>query len=86
MRNFHRDMEQAKADKLARRNRGESIGNYGMRPLTRREGAEVDGADAIEIGIAAIVERVTAWRVAFANELRWIVLEINDPTICNVPF
>jgi len=42
MSTFHRRMLEAKRAKADRRNRGESIGNHGMRPLTRAEQAALD--------------------------------------------
>lgn len=84
---FHRQMCEAKSVRRAELNRGVSIGDHGMRPLTKAERAAVDSCDEIEIGIAQIVGRLTAWRAAFANDLLWSVREINDPTIYDfVPF
>jgi len=42
MSTFHRRMLEAKRAKADRRNRGESIGNHGIRPLTRAEQAALD--------------------------------------------
>ena len=42
MSTFHARMLEAKAAKITRRNRGESIGNHGIRPLTKAERAAID--------------------------------------------
>jgi hypothetical protein len=46
MRNIVRSLEDARASARSRRNRGESIGSYRMRPLTKAERAELDEASA----------------------------------------
>jgi len=86
MSSFHARMLVAKRTKLARRNRGESVGNHGLRPLTKAERRETDptGHDR------AVLEMRLAWRNARSaalSEYRWRILEIQEPGgILQIPF
>jgi hypothetical protein len=59
MSTFHARMLEAKAAKMTRRNRGESIGNHGIRPLTKAEPAEIDP------------EPGSWWRLVAETRLAW---------------
>ena len=85
-------MNEARAAKRARRNRGEATGNHGMRPLTRYEQDAVDemrfeGVDDLERGMFELVHGV-AWRLQCeAEKLRMYLLENEEPDgLLEIPF
>jgi hypothetical protein len=86
---FAARMREAKLAKKGRRDRGASIGDH-RGQLKPRTGADLyRGYDEMEISIAALVDRsVAAPWCGFANDLEWIVRELNDPTILEeeIPF
>ena len=57
MRNFAKDMAEARSAARDRRNRGQQSGNHGMRALTKRELAETDPT-----GFDLIQAKIDAWR------------------------
>jgi len=86
MSSFHARMLAAKRAKRERRSRGESVGNHGLRPLTKAERRETD-----PMGHArAVLEMRLAWRNAKSaalSEYRWSILEIEEPGgILQIPF
>jgi hypothetical protein len=77
-------MNEARAAKRARRNRGEAQGNHGIRPLTKTEQAAVDemrfdGMDELERGIFEIVQGVAFRNASEKEKLRIYLLENDEP-------
>lgn len=86
MSTFAARMLEAKQVKMDRRNRGESIGNHGIRPLTKRERAEAYPLDDLEFGIVRIVQAIADVQRGFAEDIGLIVLSMNDPRYDEIPF
>ena len=86
MSSFHARMLAAKLAKRERRNRGESVGNHGLRPLTKAERRETDPTGHAR----AVLEMRLAWRNARSaalSEFRFRMLEIQEPGgILQIPF
>jgi hypothetical protein len=77
-------MNEARAAKRERRNRGEAVGNHGVRPLAKTERAAVDemrfeGMDALERGIFEIVQGVAFRNASEKEKLRICLLENEEP-------
>jgi hypothetical protein len=79
-------MLEAKRAKQARRNRGESVGNHGLRPLTKAEQREGEPQGHAR----AVLEIKLGWRHAKSaalSEFRFRMLEIQEPGgILEIPF
>ena len=77
---------EAKHAKQERRNRGESMGNHGLRPLTKAEQRECEPQGHVR----AVLEIKLGWRHAKSaalSEFRWRILEIQEPGgILEIPF
>jgi hypothetical protein len=86
---FANRMIEGRRNKQERRNRGEAVGNHGMRPLTAAERREIDPvyADELEAGITAIV-LTSAHRCAQERaDLQICLLENTEPGgILEIPF
>jgi hypothetical protein len=86
---FANRMIEARRNKQERRNRGEAVGNHGMRPLTAAERREVDPvyADELEAGIAAIVLTLAHRCAQERADLQICLLENTEPGgILEIPF
>ena len=86
MSNFHARMLEAKAAKMDRRNRGESIGNHGTRSLTMAERAEIDPEPGSWWRLLA--ETRQSWRFAKTGaieQFRYVTHEIRGD-ILEIPF
>lgn len=70
-------MLEAKRLKQEARNRGESVGDFRGTVKPRRP----DELGELELDIARAVLADFGWRERWLEDLRWAVLEINDPTI-----
>ena len=86
MSTFANRMIEARRNRQERRNRGESVGNHGLRPLTKAEQRECD-----PVGHArAVLEIKLSWRHAKSaalSEYRWRILEVQEPGgILEIPF
>ena len=89
MSTFANDMLKARRNMQERRNRGESVGNYGMRPLTAAERRETDPvyAGELEAGIAAMVRSLVFRIEQDRADLQWCLLENAEPDgILEIPF
>jgi hypothetical protein len=80
---FATRMLEAKRAKATARNRGQSIGDHRgtMKP---RELEFVD--NELELQFARIAHSLACIHRDFASDLHWIVLEMNDATIGEIPF
>jgi len=82
-------MNEARRILRERRNRGESVGNYGIRPLTAVERRQIDPiyADELEAGIAAIVLTLADRCAQERADLEFYLLENTEPDgILEIPF
>ena len=89
MSTFANRMIEARRNKQERRNRGEAMGNHGMRPLTAAERREIDPvyADELEAGIAAIVLTLAHRCAQERADLEFYLLENTEPGgILEIPF
>jgi len=88
MQAFAARMREARVNKQERRNRGATCGNHrgGLRPRTTAD--VYRGYDAMELGIAALVQSTMRDPLhGFSEDLDAIVRELNDPTIDEeIPF
>jgi hypothetical protein len=73
-------MLEARRLKLEARNRGLSGGDFRGTVAPRRP----DDLDAIELAVARVVSAAFDWQEAFANDLSWIVRELNDDTLADL--
>ncbi len=87
MSTFYARMAAAKRAKQEARNRGESSGNYGMRPLTQAERDEVENrpapVDWLEFAFMRIALGLAHDRAEEKARLDWLLLENQDPTIAD---
>jgi hypothetical protein len=86
---FANDMLEARRHMQERRNRGESVGNHGMRPLTAAERREIDPvyAGELEAGIAAMVRSLVFRIEQKRADLQWCLLENAEPGgVLEIPF
>jgi hypothetical protein len=86
MSTFHARMPEAKAAKMTRRNRGQFIGNYGIRPLTKAERAEIDPEPGSWWRLVA--ETRQSWRFAKTGaieQFRYATHEIRGDSL-EIPF
>ena len=86
---FANRMIEARRNMQERRNRGEAVGNHGMRPLTAAERSEIDPvyADELEEGIAAIVLTLAHRCAQERADLEFYLLENAEPDgILEIPF
>ena len=89
MSTFANRMIEARRNKQERRNRGETVGNHGMRPLTAVERRQIDPvyADELEAGIAAIVLTLADRCAQERADLEFYLLENTEPDgILEIPF
>jgi hypothetical protein len=89
MSTFASRMIEARRNKQERRNRGEAVGNHGMRPLTAAERREIDPIypDELEAGIAAIVLTMAHRCAQERADLEMCLLENSEPSgILEIPF
>ena len=77
--NFVERMEEAKRVKRELRNRGISQGSF--RGSIAARPVEQEPEDELEREFARIARAIADVKKWFANDLHWIVLEINDPSI-----
>jgi hypothetical protein len=86
MSTFAARMLEAKRAKQERRKRGESVGNHGLRPLTKAEKRECEPQGHAR----AVLEIKLCWRHAKSaalSEFRFRILEIQEPGgILEIPF
>jgi hypothetical protein len=80
---FAARMLEAKRAKAAARNRGQSIGDH-RGTVKAREPDFVD--NELELQFARIAHSLACIQRDFASDLHWIVLEMNDATIGEIPF
>lgn len=86
-RDFVKEMEAAKRNKLDRRNRGVSTGDF--RGTVRPRPLDEEPEWWLEREFAKIARSLAYVPKGLASELVWIVAEINDPSILDpdsVPF
>ena len=79
----------ARQAKLERRNRGESVGNYGLRPLTAAELRDRDAGryiDELEANIAAMVRGLCCRIEQEAADLDWHLRDAAGNTFNEIPF
>jgi hypothetical protein len=89
MSTFANRMIEARRILRERRNRGEAVGNHGVRPLTAAERREIDPvyADEVEAGIAAIVLTLAHRCAQERADLEMCLLENTEPGgILEIPF
>jgi hypothetical protein len=85
-------LNETRAARRERRNRGEAVGNHGIRQLTKTEQAAVDemrfqGMDELECGIFEIVQSLVFHRASEAEQLRLYLLENEEPNgLIEIPF
>jgi len=82
-------MNEARRILRERRNRGEAVGNHGMRPLTAAERRQIDPvyADELEAGIAAIVLTLAHRCAQERADLEFYLLENTEPCgMLEIPF
>jgi len=82
-------MNEARRILRERRNRGETVGNHGMRPLTAAERRQIDPvyADELEAGIAAIVLTLADRCAQERADLEFYLLENAEPGgMLEIPF
>jgi hypothetical protein len=81
MSTFANDMLEARRNMRERCNRGESVGNHGMRPLTAAERREIDPvyASELEAEIAAMVRSLVFRIEQERADLQWCLLENAEP-------
>lgn len=83
---FYAAMQEHKQNLRDRRNRGEMVGDHRGTQVSRPADWLTRDLDELELAIARSVESMAAARRAFVEDLAWIVLTINDPTVIECPF
>jgi hypothetical protein len=89
MSTFANRMHAAKLDKRDRMNRGEPVGNHGLRPLTAAELHDRDAGrfiDELEAGIAAMVQGLRCRIEQEAADLDWHLRDAAGNTFNEIPF
>ena len=84
---FAARMLATKLTKKERRSRGASVGDHRGTVRPRTAADVYRGYDEMELGIAALVQATVCDPLAgFSAELAWIVAELNDATVADIPF